>query len=243
MCGTSARWEMVWQMTQPLLQQALTSAIPSTFPQGNGAYHRRSPCGWWGRGTPSSALNPFPPSWSSREKQPRLGRGWAPKGSSGDQPGRLEPGQWPWHRHRVRNPRAVGCKWMASADSWYEPCEVCGRPWPNQQPSSRKTCLFTTSSQRVDGPGPPLGIPQSGVCGSPKMAEAPLAMCGPQQHLCGAGFFVSETKTPGVMLKGVHRVKSPCARRGAPMRNVANWQFLCMQTEEELPRGPWLPAL
>ena len=51
-----------------------------------------------------------------------------------------------------------------------------------------------------------------------------------------AGFFVSETETPGVMYQVSieHHV-----RHEVLMRNVANWQFLCMQTEEEVAEGPY----
>lgn len=47
---------------------------------------------------------------------------------------------------------------------------------------------------------------------------------------------MSETETPGVMYQVSieHHV-----RHEVLLRNVANWKFLCMQTEEEVAEGPY----
>ncbi len=134
----------------------------------------------------------------------------------------------------ARNPRAVGCKWMASANSYMNDVKFVGGHGQITQ-QQENVPVYNPSRTADHDPERPwdsqywsLWITENGggvfkdVWTASPYAEA--------------GFFVSETETPGVMyqVSVEHHV-----RHEILMRNVANWQFLCMQTEEEVAESSW----
>lgn len=133
-----------------------------------------------------------------------------------------------------RNPRAVGCKWMASADSYMNDVKFVGGHGQITQQQENVPVYNPSRTADVDSDRPwdsqywSLWITENGGGAFKDVWTA--------NTYAEAGFFVSETETPGVMYQVSieHHV-----RHEVLMRNVANWQFLCMQTEEEVAEGPY----
>lgn len=133
----------------------------------------------------------------------------------------------------ARNPRAVGCKWMAGGGSYMNDVKfVGGHGQITLQAENVPT--YNPSRTADHDPNRPwdsqywsLWITENGggvfkdIWSASPYAEA--------------GVFISETKTPGVMyqISVEHHV-----RHEILMRGVENWRFLCMQTEEEVAEGP-----
>lgn len=132
-----------------------------------------------------------------------------------------------------RNPRAVGCKWMAGARSYMNDVKFVGghggmntdgtsvQPYnvgrtadanPDRKWDSLYWSLWVT-----DGGG---GVFKDIWTASPYAA---------------AGLYVSDTTTPGRIygMSSEHHVRNEVI-----FRNVANWQVLALQMEEEAAEGP-----
>jgi hypothetical protein len=132
-----------------------------------------------------------------------------------------------------RNPRAVGCKWMAGAASYMSDVKFVGghggmnvdgtavQPYnagrnadanPDRKWDSMYWSLWVT-----DGGG---GLFKDIWTASPYAA---------------AGLYVSDTTTPGRIwgMSSEHHVRNEVI-----FRNVANWQALALQMEEEAAEGP-----
>ena len=133
-----------------------------------------------------------------------------------------------------RNPRAVGCKWMASANSYMNDVKFVGGHGQITQQQENVPVYNPSRTADVDPDRPwdsqywSLWITENGGGAFKDVWTA--------NTYAEAGFFISETETPGVMYQVSieHHV-----RHEVLMRNVANWQFLCMQTEEEVAEGPY----
>lgn len=133
-----------------------------------------------------------------------------------------------------RNPRAVGCKWMASANSYMNDVKFVGGHGQITQ-QQENVPVYNASRTADVNPDRPwdsqywsLWITDNGGGAFKDVWTA--------NTYAEAGFFVSETETPGVMYQVSieHHV-----RHEVLLRNVANWKFLCMQTEEEVAEGPY----
>lgn len=133
----------------------------------------------------------------------------------------------------ARNPRAVGCKWMAGGGSYMNDVKFVGGHG-QITPQAENVPTYNPSRTADHDPNRPwdsqywsLWITENGggvfkdIWSASPYAEA--------------GVFISETKTPGVMyqISVEHHV-----RHEILMRGVENWRFLCMQTEEEVAEGP-----
>ena len=133
-----------------------------------------------------------------------------------------------------RNPRAVGCKWMASANSYMNDVKFVGGHGQITQ-QQENVPVYNASRTADVNPDRPwdsqywsLWITDNGGGAFKDVWTA--------NTYAEAGFFVSETETPGVMYQVSieHHV-----RHEVLLRNVANWKFFCMQTEEEVAEGPY----
>ena len=133
----------------------------------------------------------------------------------------------------ARNPRAVGCKWMAGGGAYMNDEKFVGGHG-QITPQAENVPTYNPSRTADHDPNRPwdsqywsLWITENGggvfkdIWSASPYAEA--------------GVFISETKTPGVMyqISVEHHV-----RHEILMRGVENWRFLCMQTEEEVAEGP-----
>ena len=133
-----------------------------------------------------------------------------------------------------RNPRAVGCKWTASASSYMNDVKFVGGHGQITQQQENVPVYDPARKSDVNTDRPwdsqywSLWITDNGGGAFKDVWTA--------NTYAEAGFFVSETETPGVMYQVSieHHV-----RHEVLLRNVANWKFLCMQTEEEVAEGPY----
>ena len=134
----------------------------------------------------------------------------------------------------ARNPRAVGCKWMAGKGSYCNDIKFVGG---HGQITEQQENVPTYNPSRTADYDPDrpwdsqywsLWITENGG-GTFKdiWSASPYAE---------AGIFLSETSTPGVMyqVSVEHHV-----RHEILMRNVENWKFLGIQTEEEVAESSW----
>lgn len=133
-----------------------------------------------------------------------------------------------------RNPRAVGCKWMAGADSYMNDVKFVGGHG-QITPAEENVPVYNPSRTADVDPERPwdtqyasLWITQGGGGVFKDIWSASTYAL--------AGVFLSETSTPGVMyqVSVEHHVRSEILMRG-----VSNWQFYGMQTEEEVAEGSY----
>lgn len=137
-----------------------------------------------------------------------------------------------------RNPRAVGCRWTAGADSYMNDVKFVGghgqiTPEKENVPVYNASRTADVDAQRPwDVQYPSLWITDGGGGVFKDVWSASTYAL--------SGFMISETETPGVMyqVSVEHHV-----RHEILLRRVKNWQFYAMQTEEEVAEGsecqPW----
>lgn len=129
----------------------------------------------------------------------------------------------------ARNPRAVGCKWMAGRGSYMNDVKFAGGHGQITERQENVPVYNATRTADYDAERPwdcqywSLWITENGGGAFKDIWTA--------SPYAAAGVFLSETATPGVMyqVSVEHHV-----RHEIVMRNVENWQFLGMQTEEEV---------
>ncbi len=134
----------------------------------------------------------------------------------------------------ARNPRATGCKWMASKDSYMNDVKFVGGH--GQITAAQENVPVYNPSRTADHD---LERPWDSQYWSLWITEnggGVFKDVWSASPYAEAGFFISETETPGVMyqISVEHHV-----RHEILMRNVSNWQLLCMQTEEEVAESPY----
>lgn len=132
-----------------------------------------------------------------------------------------------------RNPRAVGCKWMAAEDSYMNDVKFVGGH--GQIRKGEENVLVYNAGRTGDvHPDRPwhsqywsLWITEGGGTFKDIWSADTYA---------AAGIFISETETPGRMyqISVEHHV-----RHEILMRRVRNWSFYGIQTEEEVAEGSW----
>lgn len=132
----------------------------------------------------------------------------------------------------ARNPRATGCKWTAAKGSYMNDVKFVGGH--GQIEKDRENVPVYNPSRTADYDPERTWDSQYWSLWITENGGGVFKDIWSASPYAEAGFFVSETETPGVMyqISVEHHV-----RHEILMRNAANWQFLCMQTEEEVAEG------
>ena len=117
----------------------------------------------------------------------------------------------------VTNPRATALLWKAGADSLVDDVKIQGG---SGTPRDQRT---NAAGGRVDGQYPSIWITDGG--------GGTFADIWTPHEYAQAGFYVSNTKTPGhvYQLSNEHHFRNEIVLDG-----VENWEFLAPQTEEEV---------
>lgn len=129
------------------------------------------------------------------------------------------------------NPRASAIVWKAGADSLIDDVKIMGgggTPTADGQPLNTLSGHSgdPVADNRIDAQYPSIWVADGG--------GGTFAAIWSPNTFAQAGFYVSNTKTPGYVyeLSNEHHVRNEIVLDG-----VENWQFLAPQTEQEVPEG------
>lgn len=130
------------------------------------------------------------------------------------------------------NPRAVALKWMAGKDSMVNDVRFLGGHGTNSADGSRENPYNNTHTadpnlnRRWDGQYPSLWVTAGG--------GGRFVDIWTPSTFAQAGMYVSDTSTDGrvYQISSEHHVRNEVV-----LRNVANWSFYALQTEEERGEG------
>ncbi len=135
---------------------------------------------------------------------------------------------------KCRNPRAVGCRWMASGDSYMNDVKFVGGH--GQIAKNREDVPVYNQGRTGDAdPDRPWDVQYWSLWITENGGGVFKDIWSADTYAL-AGIFISETSVPGVM----YQVSLEHHRRHELLlRNVSGWKFLGMQTEEEVAEGSW----
>lgn len=135
---------------------------------------------------------------------------------------------------KCRNPRAVGCKWMASSDSYMNDVKFVGGHGQIEK-DKEEVPVYNPGRTGDVNPDRPWDVQYWSLWITDNGGGVFKDVWSADTYAL-AGIFISETATPGIM----YQVSLEHHRRHELLlRNVSNWQFLCIQTEEEVAEGSW----
>jgi hypothetical protein len=142
------------------------------------------------------------------------------------------------HRHRLRpghrrsqQPRATALLWKAGADSLVDDIRIQGGHGTRLYDGTRRDPYQKRADFDTDRA---LGPPVPEHLGDRRRRRHLRPACWTPSGYAQAGFYVSNTKTPGKVyeLSAEHHIRNEIVLDG-----VENWEFLAPQTEEEVRDG------
>ena len=122
------------------------------------------------------------------------------------------------------NSRAVGCKWMAGANSYLNDVKfIGGHGTINRKKVGRLVMILMVNQSH-------FGIHNTGVSGSQTVAARTFKNIWSANTYATSGTYVSNTSTPGRIyaMSIEHHV-----RNEVRFKNVSNWKVYALQLEEE----------